>query len=142
MLKGFFIIIVSFITLLSSCQKLPPEAQFIEQNKITGVIAVDGKIKDKCSGFLFIIVRNMESPQPFAVKRIKNPDYPYKFTISPADVIIIEDNFKLFQGDLLIYAKTSKSGNPFEEGGYCESEVKTVKAGSRNIKIILDNYKE
>ncbi|MCX7759714.1 MAG: hypothetical protein N2Z81_00850 [Hydrogenothermaceae bacterium] len=141
MLKGFFIVIVSFLILLSSCQKLPPEAQFIEQNKITGVIAVDSKIKDKCSGFLFIIVRNIESPQPLAVKRIKNPDYPYEFTISPADVII-EDNLKLFQGDLLMYARTSKSGNPFEEGGYCESEVKTVKAGSRNIKIILDNYKE
>ncbi|MEZ0323027.1 MAG: hypothetical protein ABWJ98_01780 [Hydrogenothermaceae bacterium] len=141
MLKRFFITIVGFLILLSSCQKLPPEAEFIDQNKITGVITVDAKIKDKCSGFLFIIVRNMESPQPLAVKRIKSPDYPYKFTISPADVIM-EENFKTFQGNLLIYAKTSKSGNPFDEGGYCESEVQAVKSGSRNIKIVLNSYKE
>lgn len=130
------IVFIFFIILASSCQKLPKEAQFIENNKISGVIDVDSKLKDKCGNYLFIMVRKAESPQPIAVKRLKNLNYPYRFEISPADVMI-ETNFELFQGNLLIYAKTSKSGNPFEEGSYCESEILSLKAGSKDVKITL-----
>lgn len=138
MLKLLF---VAFFLTVVSCQKLPPEAKFIENNKISGVVKLDSKLQGKCDGFLFIVIRSVESTQPLAVKRIKNPSYPYSFNLSPADVMI-ESNLTLFKGDLIIYARTSKSGNPFEESEYCESEVKIVKSGSSNIEIVLNSYKE
>lgn len=141
MFVRMFSLAFMFVVFLQSCQKLPKEAQLIQQNKVSGTIDVDSKLKGKCDGFLFIIVRKPESPQPLAVKRIKNPEYPYNFVISPADVMI-ENYLELFSGDLLIYAKTSKSGNPFEESGYCESEILNIKAGSKDIKILLDSYQE
>lgn len=135
-----------FITGLSlSCQKLPPEAGFIEQNKVYGVVDVDDKLKGKCDGYLFVVVRKVDSPQPLAVKRVKNPDYPYEFVMSPADVMI-ESSFQLFQGELLVYVKTSKSGNPFEESGYCESDVVPVVTGrtsqNNRLKITINSYRE
>lgn len=136
-----FVVFFVVVLLGISCQQLPPEAKFIEENKISGVIKIDSKIENKCKGFLFIIVRNMDSNQPLAVKRIKNPSYPYSFTVSPADVMI-ESNLSFFKGDLILYVKTSKSGNPFEEGGYCDSEAKTLKSGTSKVEIILNNYIE
>lgn len=124
-----------------SCQNLPPEAYFIEQNKIVGAVDVDKGLKGKCDGFLFIIVRKLDSPQPLAVKRIKSPEYPYQFVLSPADVMI-DTGFQLFQGELLLHAKTSKSGNPFEEGDYCESDIIPVKTGASGIKIIINTYRD
>lgn len=124
-----------------SCQKLPEEAAFIDKNKVSGVIGIDPNLKGKCDGYLFIVARKADSPQPLAVKRIKSPEYPYKFVLSPADVMI-EPNYKLFDGEILIYAKTSKTGNPFEEGGYCETDIKPVKTGSSDVSLILNSYKE
>lgn len=132
-------------SLAFSCQKLPPEADFIEQNKVYGLVIVDDKLKGKCDGYLFVVVRKVDSPQPLAVKRVKNPDYPYKFVLSPADVMV-ESSFQLFEGELLLYVKTSKSGNPFEESGYCESDIVPVLTGKtspdRRIKILINSYKE
>lgn len=131
--------------LIFSCQKLPPEASFIEQNKVYGVVTIDDKLKDKCEGYLFLVARKVDSPQPLAVKRVKNPDYPYEFVLSPADVMI-ESSFQLFQGELLLYVKTSKSGNPFEESGYCESDTVVVVTGktseSNRVKLVINSYKE
>lgn len=140
-MKSVITFFVSSLFFIFSCQKLPPEADFIEKNKITGTVYVDKKLDGRCGEYLFLIVRKIDSTQPIAVKRVKNSSYPYKFTISPSDVMI-ESNFKLFDGELFLYGRTSKSANPFSEGGYCESDVKVVKSGSNGVDIVLNSYKE
>jgi len=75
---------------LFSCQKLPPEAYLIEKYKIAGTIDIDPKMKDKCSGTLFIITRKGASAQPLAVKKFKDASLPKKFSLSPADVLMPE----------------------------------------------------
>lgn len=127
--------------LLFSCQPLPPEAKFIDQNKIIGKIVLDEKLKDKCSGDLFIIVRKGISPQPLAVKKIKNPQFPYEFKITPADVLI-EDMFKEFKDEVILYVKTSQSGNPMESSKSCESEPIMVETGKKNVIIKITRYME
>jgi len=126
---------------LVSCQKLPPEAYFIDQNKIEGKVMVDDSLKDKCKGTLFLIVRKGVSPQPLAVKKIKFNDKEYEFKLTPADVII-EDLYKEFTGELIVYAKVSKSGNPMESSNSCESEPIVVKSGSKNVVIKINRYLE
>ncbi len=129
------------VFLLFSCQSLPPEADFIDKNKITGKIVLDEKLVGKCSGDLFIIVRKGISPQPLAVKKIKNPKYPYQFKITPADVIV-EDMFKEFKDEVILYVKTSLSGNPMESSQSCESEPMIVKTGTQNVVIKITKYLE
>jgi hypothetical protein len=137
-LKYFLLFVGLFIF---SCQPLPPEAKFIDQNKITGQIIVDEKLKGKCKGDLFIIVRKGISPQPLAVKKVKNPSYPYNFKISPADVIL-EDMFKEFKDEVILYVRTSQTGNPMESSNSCESEPIIVKTGSKNVLIKINKYVE
>ncbi|EEP59940.1 c-type cytochrome biogenesis protein CcmI/CycH, partial [Sulfurihydrogenibium yellowstonense] len=114
---------------------------FIDQNKIEGKVIVDDSLKDKCKGTLFLIVRKGVSPQPLAVKKIKFNDKEYKFKLTPADVII-EDLYKEFTGELIVYAKVSKSGNPMESSNSCESEPIVVKSGSKNVVIKINRYLE
>lgn len=140
MYKYIYTFILS-IFLINSCQKLPPEAEFIEKNKIEGKIVVDEKIKEKCKGTLFLIVRKGISPQPLAVKKIELSKDNKNFKITPADVLI-EDLYKEFSGEIIIYAKVSKSGNPIESKESCESEPVVVKTGSKNIIIKINRYIE
>ena len=126
---------------LFSCQSLPPEAQFIDQNKITGKIIIDEKLKDKCKGDMFIIVRKGISPQPLAVKKVKNPSFPYNFKLTPADVLV-EEMFKEFKDEVILYVKTSQSGNPMESSRSCESEPIVVKTGTQNVVIKITKYTE
>lgn len=127
--------------LINSCQKLPPEAEFIKKNKIEGKIVVNDKIKEKCKGTLFLIVRKGISPQPLAVKKMELLKDNKNFKITPADVLI-ENLFKEFSGEVIIYAKVSKSGNPAESKESCESDPIVVKTGSKNITIKIDKYIE
>ena len=142
MFKYIFSIVLILFTYFSlSCQDLPPEAYFIDKYKIEGVVNLDSKIKDRCEGTLFIIVRKGASPQPLAVKKVSNPDFPYDFTVSPVDVLIPQ-RANEFEGDLILIARISKSGSPMPQKGDCESQAFVVKAGDRNIKLIINSIKE
>jgi hypothetical protein len=140
MMKRIFSIL-GFVFIFISCQELPPEAYFIDKYKITGTVDIDPKIKDKCSGTLFIIVRKGASIQPLAVKKKVNYSFPLNFSISPADVLIPQ-RANEFIDELIIMARISKSGSPMPQKGDCESSVLTVNAGDRNIKLFINSVRE
>jgi len=133
--------ILPFIFALFSCQELPPEAYFIDKYKITGTIDIDPKIKDKCDGTLFIIVRKGASIQPLAVKKKTKYDFPLKFSISPADVLMPQ-RANEFVDELILMARISKTGSPMPQKGDCESPVITVNAGDRNIKLLINSIRQ
>ncbi len=124
-----------------SCQELPPEAYLIDKYKITGKIYLDNKIKDKCDGTLFIILRKGSSIQPLAVKKVINPQFPYEFTLSPADTLIPQ-RANEFEGQMILMARISKSGSPMPQPGDCESNALVVNAGDRNIKLLINNIRK
>ncbi len=135
------LLLIPFIFAVISCQELPPEAYFIDKYKITGTIDIDPKIKDKCNGTLFIIVRKGASIQPLAVKKKTKYDFPLNFSISPADVLIPQ-RANEFVDELILMARISKSGSPMPQKGDCESPVITVNAGDRNIKLLINSIRE
>lgn len=135
------LVFLPFVFAFISCQELPPEAYFIDKYKITGTININPKIKDKCSGTLFIIVRKGTSIQPLAVKKKTKYDFPVQFSISPADVLMPQ-RANEFVDELILMARISKSGNPMPQKGDCESSVISVNAGDRNIKLLINRVKE
>jgi hypothetical protein len=137
-MKIRFVIFAMFSALFLSCQELPPEAYFIDKYKIQGEVYLDNSIKDQCKGALFIIVRKGTSPQPLAVKKSLNPHFPYKFTITPADVLM-PDRAGEFEGEIILMARISKTGNPLPQKGDCESDVLMANAGDKNIKLLIKN---
>jgi len=136
-----FIFMLIPVFFFFSCQELPPEAYFIDKYKITGVLDIDQKIKDKCEGTLFIIVRKGASIQPLAVKKKTKYSFPLKFTISPADVLIPQ-RANEFMDELILMARISKSGSPMPQKGDCESPAITVNAGDTNIKLLINSVRE
>ncbi len=136
---GLFFVLLSFIFV--SCQKLPPEAYLIEKYKITGTIDIDPKIKDKCSGTLFVIARKGASAQPLAVKKFKNASLPKEFSLSPADVLMPE-RINEFEGQIILMARISKSGSPMPQPGDCESPAILVEAGTKDVKLVINSIKE
>ncbi len=136
---GLFFVLFSFV--LTSCQKLPPEAYLIEKYKIEGIIDIDPKIKDKCEGTLFVIARKGASVQPLAVKKFKNASFPKKFSLSPADVLMPE-RINEFEGEIILMARVSKSGSPMPQPGDCESPAIIVEAGKKDVKLVINSIKE
>ncbi len=135
----FKILLLTFFGLfITACQELPPEAYLIDKYKIQGKVYIDDKIKNQCKGTLFIIVRKGSSPQPLAVKRSLHPDFPYDFTITPADVLMPE-RANEFEGELILMARISKSGSPMPQKGDCESDALVVNAGDKDIKLLIKN---
>jgi len=139
MIKKF--LLFSTIVFTFSCQELPPEAYLIEKYKIEGDVYIDKKIENQCKGTLFIVVRKGASPMPLAAKKIRNPSLPYHFSVSPADVIMPQ-RANEFDGELILYAKISKTASPMPQKGDCESNAMVIKAGDKNIKILINNIRK
>ncbi len=135
------LLFLPLIFIFYSCQELPKEAYLIEKYKIAGTVDIDPKIKGKCEGTLFIIVRKGASPQPLAVKKIPHPSFPAKFSITPADVLM-ESRINEFGDKLILMARISKSGSPMPQKGDCESPAIEVEAGTKDIKLIINSIKE
>lgn len=124
-----------------SCQELPPEAYLIDKYKIEGEVDIDPKIQNQCKGVLFIIIRKGASPQPLAVKKVINPDFPYKFSISPADVLMPQ-RMNEFEGELILMARISKSGSPMPQKGDCESPAMVIRAGDKGIRLLINQVRK
>lgn len=139
MKKIFSLIFAPFIII--SCQKLPPEAYIIDKYKIEGDIHIDKTIENQCKGTLFIIVRKGASPQPLAAKKFTNPSFPIHFSLTPADTLMPQ-RMNEFEGELVLMAKISKNGNPMSQKGDCESNAMVVKAGDKDIKILINNIRK
>lgn len=137
-MKFKILLLTVFGIFITACQELPPEAYLIDKYKIQGQVYIDDKIKNQCKGTLFIIVRKGSTPQPLAVKKLSNPDFPYDFTITPADVLIPQ-RANEFDGQLILMARISKTGSPMPKKGDCESDAMVINAGDKNIKLLIKN---
>ncbi len=139
----YFFLFSFFLIFSISCQELPPEAYLIDKYKITGVIDIDPKIKDKCStGTLFIILRKGASPQPLAVKKYSKFEFPKEFKILPSDVLMETRVEEFFEGNMILMARISKSGSPMAQKGDCESPAIVIKPGEKGVKLIINSVKE
>ncbi len=131
--------------MLLACQDLPKEYRGEEGRKklekyrkqfVEGVVLLDEKLEDKLPKgdyFLIIAVKNPEDPQPIAVLRVKNPEFPYRFRISGKHKIRQD---KLIEGDLILSARVSKSPMAEVQKGDIVGSA-SAKAGEKGVKIVL-----
>ena len=128
-----------------SCQDLPKEYRGEEGKKkleryrnqfVEGVVLLDEKLRDKLPKgdfFLIIAVKSPEDPQPIAVLRVRNPEFPYRFKITGKHKIRQD---KLIEGELIVSARVSRSPMAEVQKGDLVGSA-SAKAGDRGVKILL-----
>jgi len=139
------VVLVGF--LLASCQDLPKDYRGEEGKKrleryrnqfLEGVVLLDDRLKDrlpKGDYFLILAVRKPDDPQPVAVLRVKNPEFPYRFRITGRHKIRRDE---LIEGDLVLSARVSGSPTAeVKEGDIVGSA--SAKAGEKEVKITLSS---
>ncbi len=131
--------------LIVSCQDLPKEYRGEEGKKkleryrnqfVEGVVLLDEKLRDKLPKgdfFLIIAVKSPEDPQPIAVLRVRNPEFPYRFKITGKHKIRQD---KLIEGELIVSARVSRSPMAEVQKGDLVGSA-SAKAGDRGVKILL-----
>jgi hypothetical protein len=137
-----FLLLLTALIILS-CQELPKEFQGPEGKKrlealrnqfVKGEVVLSENFKGKLPQkpfFLIIAVKKPDNPQPIAVLRVENPEFPFKFTISGKHKI---DSRRLIEGDLIITARISKNAGASVSGGDLMGSAQ-AKAGSKDVKI-------
>jgi len=146
-LTKFAIAFLYLLMLLAvSCQDLPKEYQGEEGRKkleryrnqfVKGVVVVDEKVRDKIpkeSFFLIISVKNLKEPQPIAVLRVRNPEFPFHFKVTGKNKIRTD---RFIEGELIVSARISKSPMAEAQKGDLVGST-NARAGDRNVKIIID----
>ncbi len=131
--------------LIVSCQDLPKEYRGEEGKKkleryrnqfVEGVVLLEEKLRDKLPKgdyFLIIAVKSPEDPQPIAVLRVRNPEFPYRFKITGRHKIRQD---KLIEGELIVSARVSRSPMAEVQKGDLVGSA-SAKAGDRGVKILL-----
>ncbi len=137
------IVLLLLTLLMVSCQELPKEFQGEEGKKklellkkqfVKGEVHISESLKSKLPDkpfFLIIAVKKPDNPQPIAVLRVKNPEFPYRFTVSGKHKI---DSRRIMEGELIVTARISRSAGASVSGGDLMGSTQ-AKAGSRDVKI-------
>jgi cytochrome c-type biogenesis protein CcmH len=109
------------------------------ENRITGKITVDPKLKQKLAGkaVLFIIARPGGGGPPVAVKKIDNPVFPLTYSLGAENAMV---QGAALTGKLTLSARVDTDGNPMtRDSGSLMGEHKTpVEAGSKNVDFVMD----
>ena len=145
-MRGFATLLTLLTLFLSACQELPKEYRGEEgKNKlekyrnqfVKGVVVIDEKLKDKLPKgqyFLIISVKNLKEPQPIAVLRVKNPEFPYRFKITGKNKIRTD---RFIEGELIVNARVSSSPMAEARKGDLVGSA-SAKAGDRDVRIVID----
>ena len=85
--------------------------------------------------FLIIAVKKPEDPQPVAILRVRDPEFPYRFRITGKDKIRHD---KPMEGDLILSARVSRFPTAEVQKGDIVGSA-SAKAGERKVKILLSS---
>jgi cytochrome c-type biogenesis protein CcmH len=109
------------------------------ENRITGKISVDPKLKQKLAvkAVLFIIARPGGGGPPVAVKKIDNPVFPLTYSLGSENAMV---QGAALAGKLMLSARLDTDGNPMtRDSGSLMGEYKTpVEAGAKNVDFVMD----
>ena len=103
----------------------------------TSATSLDGVVtyKEKqAKGVLYIFAKKFDGsmPMPLAVKKITNPKFPLKFSLSAKDAMMKSIPF---EGPFKVIARLTKSGNAMDKSGPQGETTKSLKIGTKKIKI-------
>lgn len=108
-------------------------SSFTFASSISGTIEAKGNIP---KGTLYIFAKKYDGsmPMPLAVRKINNPTFPLKFSLSKKDQMM---EGMPFNGPFKITARISPSGGAMDKSGIEATSTKKVNLGDSDIKILL-----
>ena len=100
---------------------------------ISGTINVQGNVP---KGALYIFAKKFDGsvPMQIAVKRVKDPKFPYQFELSEKHQMMEGEEFK---GPFKVTARISPSGSALDKSGVEVSTTEAIKMGDKDIKLLL-----
>jgi len=108
--------------------------------KLTGVVSLDAKLKDKVSSgdTLFVFARAANGPRmPLAIIRTTAADLPLKFTLDDSMAMNPQMSLSRFK-NVVVSARISKSGNAMPNSGDLTGSSKVVPVGTDGLNITID----
>ncbi len=132
------------ITEARSKAGLPSAAPAVMSDKvISGTIEIssDMKAKLKAGDVVMVIARQPGERMPVAVLKTAVTDFPIGFTLN--DALAMNPNMPLSKlSEASIEVRISKTGMAKPEAGDLFSNSQTVKVGSKNIRLLVDQVRQ
>lgn len=124
--------------------KLSPSVPVLASNEaVSGIVDVSLALKAliKSSDILMVIARKPGERIPTAVMKVGVSDFPMRFEIN--DALAMNPNSLISQlNEVSIEVRISKSGMALPEAGDLISAPKTIKVGSSNIRLLVDQVRQ
>ena len=104
-------------------------------------ISADLKSKVKSGDVLMVIARQPGERMPVAVLRVPATEFPMNFTLT--DALAMNPSAPISKlSDVSIEVRISKTGMAKAEAGDLISSVQTVKVGSNQVKLLVDQVRQ
>jgi len=120
-----------------------PIASAVSGKGISGTIeiAADVKAKLKAGDIVLVIARQPGERMPVAVLKTTASDFPMRFSLT--DALAMNPSAPLSKlSEAAIEVRISKSGMAKPEAGDLISSVQTVKVGSTNVRLLVDQVRQ
>ena len=122
-------------------QVISPVAAVSSKN-INGTVEInpDLKFRIKPDYIVMVIARAPGARMPVAIMRGKAADLPLRFVLNDA-LAMTPDTLISNLSEATIEVRISKSGQAKAEPGDLYSEIQTVKVGTNNLKVVVDQVR-
>jgi cytochrome c-type biogenesis protein CcmH len=119
-----------------------PASPVVSGKNISGVVEIkpDLKSRIKPDYIVMVIARAPGARMPVAIMRAKAADLPMRFILNDA-LAMTPDSLISNLNEATIEVRISKSGQAKAEPGDLFSQIQTVKVGSDNLKIVVDQVR-
>ena len=115
--------------------KLISASEYNIQGTVSVSVALQSKVPENGSLFIFVRAENVERGPPLAVKRIPDIRFPYEFTLGPEDIMVPGTSF---EGPMVLTARIDVDGDARAGLGDIEGFI-AAKPGDRNVELLLNH---
>ena len=124
-------------------EKSQPLAKSVSSTKnISGLVELNPELKSrvKPDDIVMVIARAPGARMPVALMRARAADLPLRFVLND-DLAMTPDALISNLSEATVEVRVSKSGQAKAEPGDLYSNIQTVKVGTANLKVIVDQVR-
>ena len=129
----------------STTQAAPKPDTADQAGAISGIIRLDPKFRTQVpsNAYLYLIARERaDGGPPYALKRVRVPQFPYEFTMTQADVgQMFGDGIVLAEiPEMYLIARIDQDGMAMAQPGDLEGTClqNPIAGGAQNLEIVID----
>jgi cytochrome c-type biogenesis protein CcmH len=114
----------------------------VSSKNINGTVEINPDLKSRIKPdyIVMVIARAPGARMPVAIMRGKAADLPLRFVLNDA-LAMTPDALISNLSEATIEVRISKSGQAKAEPGDLYSEIQTVKVGTNNLKVVVDQVR-